>query len=216
MNSSNHGAPDMGALKQRWHAGAATEPAAGWVEQMTRDIHARTRRQDRARRARRVFGSAAFGLTLAGLVVCLAIPGVWPGMRVALALWSASLMACVVGLWWVRPTAPSVVTSPPPLAEHLQRSLQQMRREIAYHYALRWLYWLPFSIGLLAALAGRVSPQPDMSWLLVAATLVACGWGFINGPRHWPRRLEPEADALEQLLADVAPTAGTARTPRNG
>lgn len=209
----NTPAPDpVDALKSAWQASVPEYPDANRLHRLAQDTRLRAQRYDRAARARRVLGSAAFGLALILLIVLLRLPGVWLGMRIAMTLWAASLIACIAGLWRVRSHAPD--STQDTLATHLQASLRRLDGEIAYHRSLRWRFWLPFGVGLLVALLTRLPRTPDITWLLPCFALVGCGWGFVHGPRHWPARLQPEADALRRLLDGMSADPDHALEPR--
>jgi Flp pilus assembly protein TadB len=193
---------NIDSLKLAWQASMSTPPAADEMERMTRTTRDRMRRYQRAARSRRWFGSLAFGLVLAMLLVLAAVPGVWLGMRIALVVWSIGLVACIVGLVRLRSSGGEMPAGES-LPDHLQATRRRLEREIAYHHSLRWRFWLPFSVGLLAALSGRLSVQPDMSWLMVLIAAIACGWGLAHAPHHWPKRLQPELDALQVVLDEI-------------
>ncbi|HET8554844.1 MAG TPA: sigma factor [Rhodanobacteraceae bacterium] len=126
------------------------------------------------------------------------LPQVWLGMRLALALWALSLTACIVRLWRVR--AVHRLRTDMPLTAHLQACLERLRREMAYHQSLRWWFWVPFGVGYLMAIAQRLPATPNISWLAPVAVAAFWFWGFNEGPRVWPRRLQPELERLQNLL----------------
>lgn len=190
------------SLKAAWNASVSTPAQSGATERMARETRERVLAGDRATLLRQVYGTAAFVLALGMLAVLAAIPGLWLGMRVALGLWAIAIIACLVGMWRIRDR--NRMRPDSPLDQYLQARLQRLRREIAYQQSLRWRWWLPSGVGVLAAVIGRMPVTPDVSWLLVAACAGFWIWGGIQGPRHWPRRLQPEADALQTVLDDLS------------
>lgn len=189
---------NIDALKTAWYDSVTQPASSADLDRVARDTRAHARRYRRTARLRAVYGTAAFALALGMLATLMLVPEGWPGMRIAMAVWSASAIACVIGLWRIR--AERRIDANEPLAAYLRACLQQIQREIAYQRALRWLWWLPFGIGLLAAGMGRVSATPDLSWLFALVAAGFWAWGFIHGPRHWPQRLQPEAHVLQKLL----------------
>lgn len=188
-------------LKAAWNASTSQPVNAGETERLAHAVRARARAFNRAALLRRVYGTAAFGLALVLLAALAATPNIWMGMRVAMGLWAAAIVACIVGLWSTR--TGNLVHADAPLGEYLQSCLRQTRREIVYQRSLRWRWWLPTGIGLLAAAAGKVPAQPDIAWLFAAVCAGFWIWGFVHGPRHWPQRLQPEVDALQAMLDDL-------------
>ncbi|KRE90081.1 hypothetical protein ASG87_18940 [Frateuria sp. Soil773] len=197
-------------LKQAWNASVAAAPTGESLEAMAREARARGRAYRRQSLLRAVFGAIAFGLALGMLAVLWLLPGVWIGMRLALLLWGAAMVACIAGLWPLRGAADGA--GDVPLQARLQACLRRLQREVAYHRSLRWRFWLPFGLGLACALVPRVSPQPGVSWLFVSGGLLFCVWGFVQGPRHWPERLRAEEAALRGML-DGMQAAGGGETP---
>lgn len=189
---------NIDTLKAAWQTSmAATSDNAG-IDRMTREVRDATHQGERRARWRTLFGSTAFGLAIIMLVVLELLPQVWLGMRLALALWALSLAACIVRLWRVR--AGHRLRPDMPLTTHLQSCLERLRHEIAYHQSLRWWFWVPFGVGFLLAIAQRLSATPDISWLAPVVVAAFWFWGFNNGPRVWPRRLQPELERLQNLL----------------
>lgn len=189
---------NIDTLKSAWQASVSDNPDAGEVERKTRESRAGAKRYERGARLRLIYGTAAFILTLALLLVLAILPNVWPGMRFALLLWSASLLACVIGLWRVRAGARTAMDVS--LATGLQRSLQRIRREMAYQRSLRWWFWVPFGVGFVAAMFWSPPTPPSSHPVLLLGTAVLWVWGTINGPRYWPRRLQAQASELQAWL----------------
>lgn len=192
---------NIDTLKTAWNASIAQPVNAGETERLAHAVRARARAFNRAALLRRVYGTAAFGLALVLLAALAATPNIWMGMRVAMGLWAAAIVACIVGLWRIH--TGTRVRADAPLDEYLQSCLRQTRREITYQRSLRWRWWLPTGTGLLAAAMGRVPAQPDIAWLFVMVCAGFWTWGFVHGPRHWPQRLQPEIDALQAMLDDL-------------
>lgn len=189
---------NINTLKNAWHTSTVAPVELADIDRMTREVRDATRHVERGARWRVIFGSVAFGLTVTMLVVLALLPQVWLGMRMALVLWASSLTACIFRLWRIR--GARRLPSDMPLTAHLQSCLERVRREIAYHRSLRWWFWLPFGVGFLMAIAQRLPATPDIRWLAPVAVAVFCGWGFNQGPRVWPRRLQPEIERLQGLL----------------
>lgn len=188
-------------LKSAWEAGVADPADAATVDRLTRGVHDAERRYRRQALARRIYGSTAMSLALAALIaVPWLLQGVWPGMRVAIALWSASLLACMGGLWWVRSTRGPRHDAP--LRERLHASLRAIQREMAYFHALRWLFWLPFGVGFVFAVAWR-APHGGAPLFLLLCTAGLWVWGMLYGPRSMLKRIEPQALAIESILAEA-------------
>lgn len=192
---------NIDSLKTAWHASVDQVTVPADIELLAQAARARAQRYQRAACLRVVYGTAAFVLALAMLAALMLVPQVWLGMRVAMAVWSAGMLACVIGLWRIRGRRSK--DADVRLDACLRASLRHIQREIAYQRALRWLWWLPFGVGLLAAGAGRISDTPDLSWLVTFVVGAFWTWGFIQGPRHWPQRLQPEAVALQTLVDEL-------------
>lgn len=189
---------NIDTLKNAWQASMAVTPDATGIDRMTREVRDATRQGERQARWRTLFGSTAFGLAVIMLVVLELLPQVWLGMRLALALWALSLAACIVRLWRVHVV--HRLRPDMPLTAHLQACLERLRREMAYHQSLRWWFWVPFGVGFAMAIAERLPATPDISWLAPVAVAAFWFWGFNEGPRVWPRRLQPELERLQNLL----------------
>lgn len=196
---------DIDTLKRAWRADTAGRPSASELDRITQAARTGARRYEREGRHRGVYGCTVFLLALAMLVAIGLAPGIWAGMRVAMALWEASALACLVGLWRVRtgdhPRADA------PLASCVQASLRRIRREIDYQRSLSWLFWVPFGLGLVSALAWQAPLAPGQRAISLLVLGIFWIWGFVTGPRHWPRRLEPQARQLRALLEDLELTA---------
>lgn len=188
-------------LKTAWQASVATPASTAVVNRLADHVHRAERHYRRQALARRIYGSSTMALTLALLASVHWLPdGVWPGMRVAITIWALSLIACIIGMWRVRlaqlPRADDTLT------DQLTACLQDIRREMAYFRALRWLFWLPFGIGFVFAVSWRV-PHGDAPLFLILGTAGLWVWGMLYGPRSMLRRLQPQVDALERMLADA-------------
>lgn len=196
-------------LKTAWRASLATPSGASELERMSREVHASARRYQRGALLRRVYGTAAFGLALAMLVVLVALPGpeVWPGMRVAIALWVASFIICVVGLWHIRRASHPRLDAP--LTTHLEASLGDIRREMAYYRDLRWAFWLPFGVGFAFAMLWNPPEPASQHVALIFGSAVVWLWGFIYAPRHWLKRFQPQTAQLEDMLRETRHDSGT-------
>lgn len=190
-------------LKTAWRIGLATPPEASELERMSREVNSCARRYQRDAFLRGIYGAAAFGVALAMLVAIIAMPGpqVWPGMRVAIALWSASFITCIVGLWRIRRVRNARPDAS--LTVHLDTSLDDIRREMAYYRALRWTFWLPFGVGFVFAMAWGAPNAGGVSLFLVLAMIPFWLWGFNYAGRRWLKRLEPQAAQLENLLRET-------------
>ena len=188
-------------LKFAWRAAIVAVPDAPILDRVTDEIRSGARRYRREALLRRIYGSTVFLLALAMLGIVIALPGVWAGMRVAITLWSATLWVCLVGLWRIRKRRPPHPDAP--VTAHLQASLNDVRREIAYFHALRWTFWLPFGIGFVFAMAWRAPNAGGVSLFLILGTAVLWIWGFVYGPRHLPADLEPRAAQLERMLHET-------------
>lgn len=195
-------------LKAAWQASIEVPAGTAELTRATRATHDKARRYQREALLRRIYGSAAFTLTLAMLVSVTLLPGtLWPGMRVALALWSTSMLVCLTGLWHIRN---SNHPSPgAPLMTQFEASQHLLRREIAYFRALRWTFWLPFGIGFAFAMAWGAPNAGGTSLFLILGTTVLWLWGFAYGPRDILTDLESKAAQLEQLLHDARSNIGT-------
>lgn len=191
---------NIDSLKQAWKASISTAPTGAKLDSLILQAQARARGYRREVLKRTFFGAAAFCLALGmlAMVWLLPGPGIWLGMRIAMVLWSIGLVACTAGLWPLR--ASRLNPGDAPLQSHLQACLEHVQREIAYQRSLRWRWWAPFGMGLASALVQRLSPQPDISWLLGLFALLACGWGFVRAPRLWPERLRAEEAGLRDML----------------
>ncbi|UGB39732.1 hypothetical protein [Frateuria soli] len=187
-------------LKQAWNASISNPPTEATLDSLIMQAKTRARGYRSEVLKRTFFGATVFCLALAMLVMVWLLPGpeIWLGMRVAMLLWGIGLIACVVGLWPLRVSRLNAGDAP--LQSYLQACLEHVQREIAYQRSLRWRWWAPFGIGLASAIAQRLSPQPDISWLLGLFALLASGWGFVHAPRSWPERLRAEEAGLRDLL----------------
>lgn len=196
-------------LKRAWAASIATAPADTTLDALLLQAQARARSYRRDVLKRTVFGATAFCLALGLLAALWLLPGpsdLGLGMRIAMLLWGAGLVACVAGLWPLRSSR--LDASELPLQSHLQACMVHVRREIAYHRSVRWRFWLPFGAGLASALSGHMSPRPDVTWLLAFAGLLACAWGFVRAPRLWPERLRAEEATLQEMLGAMQAATG--------
>ncbi|MGH8216990.1 MAG: hypothetical protein ACREUT_00255 [Steroidobacteraceae bacterium] len=137
------------------------------------------------------------------LAVLVVMPGpeVWPGMRVAIALWSASFVTCIVGLWRVRRA--NNLRPDAPLMANIKSSLGNIHREMAYYRGLRWTFWLPFGVGFAFAMAWRAPSRGGVSLFLILGTIVVWLWGFVYAGRHWLKRFESQAAQLERMLSEA-------------
>lgn len=189
---------NIDTLKSAWQSNTAGPADVAEVERLAGESRAGARRYERGARLRLIYGSTAFALTLALLIILASLPKVWPGMRFALLLWSASILACGIGLWRVR--AGARTDADVPLATGLQCSLLRIRREIAYQHSLRWWFWVPFGVGFVAAMFWSSPTPPTSHPILLLGTAVLWVWGTINGPRYGTRRLQAQADDLQVLV----------------
>jgi hypothetical protein len=188
-------------MKTAWQAGIAIPAGTATVNRLMHDVRDADRRYRRQALARRIYGSTAMALALAMLATVPWLPGgVWPGMRVAIAVWSLSLLACIARLWSVRSGRRTHNSGT--LAASLAASLHAIHREMAYFRALRWLFWLPFGIGFVFAVSWR-APHGGAPLFLVLGTAGLWVWGMLYGPRSMLVHLQPQADALERMLADA-------------
>lgn len=193
-------------LRPAWHAEVDSMPSGDDLDRLTRSALACDRRYRRGAATRRALGSTAFALTLAVLAVVALLPGVWPGMRLATAIWATSLFGCGLGLWRLRvgrragPEAPTTT--------YLRECLEDVGREIAYQRNLRWWFWAPFGVGFLAAILWGAPHAHGTTIWLAMPTAVLWIWGFIHGPRHWPKRLYPVTRQLQSMLDDPSLHAG--------
>lgn len=188
-------------LKTAWKAGASAAPDAATVERLAQDARNAARRYRFQARMRRIYGTASFGLTLATLAgVYWITHGTWAGMRAAWVIWSLSLIACIIGLWRVKLARRTV--SDAALTQSLAASLQAIRREMAYYNALRWLFWLPVGIGLFLAFTWQTPPGSRPPYLVLGTTMLWI-WGIVYGPRTMLKKLQPQAEELERMLADT-------------
>lgn len=190
-------------LKTAWQTSLATPPEASELRRMSHEAHASALRYQRGALLRRIYGTAVFVLVLAMLAVLITMPGpaIWPGMRVALALWSASLIICTVGLWRLRRTRRSRPDAS--LTNHLKAALADIQREMAYYRTLRWTFWLPFGLGFLAALLWQPPTPPGSHPILLIGGAVFWVWGLIYAPRRWLRRFEPQVMQLQGMLRET-------------
>ncbi len=186
-------------LETAWQASVLAPAGPAELDRATRETHDQARRYQREALMRRIYGSAAFALTLAMLASVTLLPGVvWPGMRVALALWAASMLVCLTGLWHIRngdPPSPDA-----PLMTHLEACQRLVRREITYFRALRWTFWLPFGIGFVFAMAWGAPSAGGTSLFLILGMTVLWLWGFSYGPRRTITDLVLQAAQLERIL----------------
>lgn len=188
-------------LKAAWQAGIAAPAGAATVNRLTDDVQRAERRYRHQALARRIYGSTAMTLAVALLATVSWLPGgVWPGMRVAIAVWSLSLLACIVMLWRMRSRRHP--GNPDTLIDHLADSLHAIDREIAYFRALRWLFWLPFGIGFAFAVSWQ-APHGGAPLPLLLGTAGLWAWGMLYGPRTMLKHLQPQADALARMLEDA-------------
>ena len=184
-------------LRSAWRADIAAPAGAATLDRLTRDVRDADHRYRRQALARRVYGSTALALALATLASLSWLPGgVWPGMRVAIAIWSLSLIACIVGLWRVRRTHPQADAA---MTGHLQAGLNAVRSEMRYFRALRWLFWLPFGVGFAFAVSWQ-APNGGAPLFLILGTAGLWVWGILYGPRTMLVRLQSHADALKGML----------------
>jgi hypothetical protein len=190
-------------LKTAWQASVAAPPTASALEHTCRGVRAKIRRQQHAALLRRIYGTAAFILALAMLAALAALPGpaLWPGMRVAFLLWSASLVVCVASLWRIR--RDRHVSADAPLAAHLEASLGELECEMTYYRALRWIFWLPLGAGFGFAMAWQAPNSGGLSWFLILGVSALWLWGLVHSPRHWIKQFEPQRAQLEQLLRET-------------
>ena len=189
---------NIDTLKHAWQADTAEHPSAAEVERAARASRANARRYQRDARLRLVSGIAAFVLATAFFIALASLPQVWIGMRFALLLWSASILACGIALWRTR--AGTRIVADVALAVGLHRSLQRIRREIAWQHSLRWWFWVPCGIGIVAALSWNPPVPPGSHPFMLLSTAALWIWGTISAPRHGSRRLRAEALQLQTLL----------------
>ncbi|MGH8217440.1 MAG: hypothetical protein ACREUT_02540 [Steroidobacteraceae bacterium] len=197
-------------LKTGWRAGLATPLEVSELQRMSHEVRDCARRYERGALFRRIYGTTAFCLALAVLAVLIVMPGpvVWPGMRVAIALWSASFITCILGLWRVRRA--HHLCPDAPLMAYLKGSLDDIHREMAYYRALRWTFWLPFGVGFAFATAWRAPNGGGVSLFLILGASVVWLWGFVYASHHWLKRFEPQAAQLESMLSEIRSDTDTA------
>lgn len=200
---------NIDTLKSAWCRSIAVDADDAAIKRFAREARHVALSGARAARWRVVFASVAMGLVLAGLIALQFLPSVWLGMRLALAMWAASLLACSIRTWCIRPWSDTPADMS--LDAYLQACLDRLRREIAYHQGLRWWFWLPFGIGVEVAVIQRLSSTPDAGWLVPLIVLIFTAWGFRHGPRVWPRRLAPEVERLQGLLERATGSAAVSR-----
>ena len=189
-------------LQAAWHASITAPAGTPELDLVALKTHQIANRYQRQALLRRIYGSAAFTLAFAMLTSVTLLPGViWPGMRVALTLWSASMLVCLTGIWYIR--SGKHLRPDAPLMTHLKACQYQLQREIVYFRALRWTFWLPFGIGFAFAMAWGTPNAGGMSVFLILGTAVLWIWGFIYGPRHMLTELEAQADQLERMLREA-------------